>query len=1439
MREERARIRPGRAGRSAMEVLWSRLGWLMGGVLALVACGGDGCSGGCEGACNAPYPQNAPSVENGAQVRLSAHGLAFLEQQAEPLVVELLGGAPTFCVPQGQDPDVCYARSCPSTGETGCELSVTIDDVQIEAVAPNKLQASIVIGGLNHETDFVEIDLATAVECVVRLGTQNDAGIPARLTATFTTDPVSGDVSLDLNPEDIQIEFSQLDIDIDGVGFIDIFACEGLDFVASLSFLQDLIFGAITGPLSDQITALTSGLLCRQCASDVDCPQDTDCVDDPNNEGERYCYDAQAERCVAAPLGLEGLVDLGALLEGTIPGIKAELAYQLKASGYAEAQDEGLSLGMRGGTYADKAACVPLVPPPTALSAPRSPLLSGNTGPDGEPFHLGLGLSKAFLDEALWGLYNSGVLCLSVGTGLSDLLSTATFSTLLPSLRELTGGANGPFYLQLSPSRPPTATIGAGTIDPVSGDLIDPLLTLNWSDLSVDFYAFVDERFVRVLTIQADLALPLGINPTEEGLLIVLGDLQQAFGNLRIKNNELLTEDEAFLQSILPSLINIALPLLGESLFSPIEVPEFQGFTIDLENTALEGIEDNTMIGLFANLARAPEGTQNAVAARLDTAVALVALDLPSPSLVTPGPRAHEAARAADLVLARPVLAARAEASLLGGPVEADQVEFSHRLDGGLWSSFRADPEIVLDDPILLLQGRHRLEVRARRKNALATLDRSPAALEFDVDFEAPHLDLIALDRGALRPVGRDAGTAAEDLRYRARLDDGPWGPWSALDALALPQDATGLLEVQVRDLAGHTASATHALRPAALELAPAAAPSGGCACATAPRGAGQGALAAAALLLGAALLLRRRAAALALLALLGSGCEDDKPAAVQACAGGCPAGQRCLDGACSLGCNTAADCVPGDACVENACVAPNACEDASDCPPGQGCVEELGRTVCGVVTCDDDGDCADLACAPTRGVCGNNGVCQCEAPCVAGCPEGQYCCNEQNNCQALPDPCASMACDPGFRPEVGAPAVGDPATCSASGGVCDCVELDPLWEGSIGRYLAATQTEGAVFLSAYNDRYGDLMLGVLDQGGRARWQFVDGVPANGTVTGSLNGPRGGVATRGPDVGRFTSIAADAQGRLHVAYRSDEDKSLRYGLAVYDGDTFRFTAHEVDAEGDAGLWAQLSLGPDGAPAIAYMAAAVPGEGSRLRWAQASGAEPASAADWTFTNIDRAPLPAEPPPAYQDLPPGVGPFVRVARFSDGAPAVVYYDRLGTDLRYSRWQDGAWTAPLILDGRDADGNDTGDMGRFADIAIDADDKVHVAYVDQVAAQLRYINLSEQTSQLVDDGVRVVPNAVSINRVGDGARLLIGADGQPQILYQDATQHQLLLARRDDAGAWTVLTVAGAEEPYKGSYGFYNAALLRDGRALFLTFRYNRTVEPPDNGVSAYTF
>src|SRR5262249_14140021 len=144
--------------------------------------------------------------------------------------------------------------------------------------------------------------------------------------------------------------------------------------------------------------------------------------------------------------------------------------------------------------------------------------------------------------------------------------------------------------------------------------------------------------------------------------------------------------------------------------------------------------------------------------------------------------------------------------------------------------------------------------------------------------------------------------------------------------------------------------------------------------------------------------------------------------------------------------------------------------------------------------------------------------------------------------------------------------------------------------------------------ISAYNDTYGDLMIGhVTPPGIVADWQFVDGVP-DGPVVLPQSKIRNGIRAAGDDVGQYTSIANGSDNQLRVSYFDATHGTLK--LARWDGAAWK--THVVDGPMDAsmseqaGWWTSLALGADGTPAIAYYVDDPQTDGSHvteLRFAQ--------------------------------------------------------------------------------------------------------------------------------------------------------------------------------------------------------------------------------------------
>lgn len=143
----------------------------------------------------------------------------------------------------------------------------------------------------------------------------------------------------------------------------------------------------------------------------------------------------------------------------------------------------------------------------------------------------------------------------------------------------------------------------------------------------------------------------------------------------------------------------------------------------------------------------------------------------------------------------------------------------------------------------------------------------------------------------------------------------------------------------------------------------------------------------------------------------------------------------------------------------------------------------------------------------------------------------------------------------------------------------------------------------------------------------------------------------------------------------------------------------------VDSNGDVGMYSSLALDENNRAHIAYYDYS----GSALKYAtNASGS-------WQFATID-----------YADI---VGEFASIALDSKGNVHIAYYycgsccDEYGWcligDLRYATNASGSWQTFTI--------DTVGNVGLFASIAIDSNDKVHIAYHDETevppAKSLKY--------------------------------------------------------------------------------------------------------------------
>lgn len=397
----------------------------------------------------------------------------------------------------------------------------------------------------------------------------------------------------------------------------------------------------------------------------------------------------------------------------------------------------------------------------------------------------------------------------------------------------------------------------------------------------------------------------------------------------------------------------------------------------------------------------------------------------------------------------------------------------------------------------------------------------------------------------------------------------------------------------------------------------------------------------------------------------------------------------------------------------------------------------------------------------------------------------------------------------------------GDLSCASGEIGICfenGCICSDGVPAGRNGVFMDLKVDEaGAIWIAAYNQSYGDLVVAQTSDAGRVAgtaWEFVDGVP-DGPVLVPDAEIRGGIVDPGENVGRYASLDLTSDGLPMVAYYDRTNNSLKFARKTAQG----WQSHVVDAgtgtpradaeASDVGLYTAISIDPaNGRPAIAYLAQISNGLGdvtAELRFASAATNAPASAADWSTTVVDAISMQFPEADPYP-LADGLGLWSTLVRDSSGAPHILYYDRVNGDLLLVSDTGNGFGAPTNVD-------TAGDVGRYSSAAFDANDQLHIAYQSFSGNDLLYKNVTTGLREVVDTGYRVVGTTEDglpkpeLHFVGNDTQLVMTADG-PAVVHQDSTSQELVLARRTSNG-WTTEILAGNAEPYAGAYGFFAAA------------------------------
>jgi hypothetical protein len=368
--------------------------------------------------------------------------------------------------------------------------------------------------------------------------------------------------------------------------------------------IKQLLISQLADSLKNELNRAIAGLNCAACGPGGTCPQPTVaglsamCVG-ARDGGGGLCVESGRGKCVPGLVGSEGRLDVGAVLAGLAPA-GSSVDFSIGLGGATSATtNAGATVGLRGGLReVSPARCVVPQARSPAATVPL-PEFDVDAPPNG--YDVAFSLSQQVFSEALYRFHQSGAFCLEVGSDAIPALESSVLATLLPTLGRLTFGRSVPLRVVLRPVQPPSVSVGRGTV-PASGQMKTPLLTMDWPGLEIDLYALVEDRMVRLLTIAADLKLPMGLEVEQcDQLKPTLGALRDAVQKVSVKNNELLAEDPQVLAKLVPQLLALAEPQLAAG-FPAIALPALPQFAFKIQLLGVRGVGSIPATGTFQHL---------------------------------------------------------------------------------------------------------------------------------------------------------------------------------------------------------------------------------------------------------------------------------------------------------------------------------------------------------------------------------------------------------------------------------------------------------------------------------------------------------------------------------------------------------------------------------------------------------------------------------------------------------------------------------------------------------------------------------------------------------------------------------------------------------------------------------------------------------------------
>ncbi len=1370
--------------------------------LLIASCSGGGCSSGCSSCGIAPLAAGFPStntIPNSASARVTAHALGFLSANIGTLATNLLGrsgtpGVITFDIPTTPINTSLIGISvsmtvCPNGFNTGTSPPQCVAEIEIGSAALTVSTASpdnLTLTG-TIPVRVRDLPVSTPVGTIA-IGVGSGGSCPASgvADATFanlpisvslplvndTTAPRNGYTMIDANNAAVSVTISSGDLTLCS-------SCGVLDILCNP--ILGALPGLIVGPLQTQINTVVQNELKTQLCTKANAALSPSCPTGSHPNGgdaglpgvlpdggvvgtEPTCMlDSAPTTCLPIELGMEGHMNLGALVASISPGTTGALDFMLAAGGNMNPIASGMTLGLLGGALPQpQSSCVPVAanPAPTGLTIPNelmgnqvTPWPANDPGPD-----IGIALHHDFLNYAFGSAYNSGLLCLGVTTDFNQQLNTGLVSFLVPSLKTLTFEESGAaMAITTRPQLAPLVTLGNGT-----NLTTDALMSILMKSFAIDFYVWSEDRFVRAFTYTADLTIPVnlttavtGSNPNG-GLLPAIGTLTLA--NATLSNNTLISDDPAKTTTALTSILgSIVGQLLGGG-FSPINLSSALGsFGLSLKipdggiRKLTKGSE--SYIGIFGDLGLA--GAQ--FVPQIETSARLVDLTV-HPEGMT-------------LTTVRPETAPSLHV-MFDSPADngTAAVEYAWRLDQGTWSEWARDRDVTIVNPMLYMQAKHTLHVISRIVDQPTSQDLTPADIAFTIDVLPPNVSVVERNVAAsgFAIEAKDIVSPASSLLARTRGTDtnGTIGAWTEWMPLAQATVAPGLsaIDVEVRDEIGNIGKISTALIRGRGD--PTLPVTGGCSqgC-TAASQSGSGWPAIALGIAGIAALFARRRTSRTATAVLALGSIMVVASTSQGC---------------SCGSGGGSDNGPGGTNPDGGKFLPDGAPIANgdDAGPvcGQGCNQpcgpELPQGLIGAYTS------IAKATDGTLWVAGYNDAAL----------------DPANGIQALYGDLVVGKYDPAGKQVAWVTVDGLPPKPSDG----SCPDNDPNgWRGGD----SDSGPDVGLWTSIQVDASGHPMVAYYDATNQAL-KFATSTDGTTWTTHAV------YANTGSDIGRYAKLAV-VNGKPVVAFLA-----IDKGTNGYSKTRVTIAQSTVATPAQASDWTlEDALVDENSPCRAEDCqtgqACVTSTTVCTTVSNSCAAACATGQACIATAGVSSCVKAATPNDIHPYPNAVGDYISLAATANGLGLIIY-DRIHGNLLGLTNATGGWVV-TILDGETgsrANGTavDTGDDGVGASLIVAANGDWHVSYVDGVTEALKYLYVPGGTlannlvPQIVDDGSAVDGTKFTdgIHIVGDDSSVQANSDGSISITYQDATAGTLRVATgAQTAGKWTLHAIAQPNE------------------------------------------